>query len=131
MELGWFSTKEAQQFVQYVLKKELVLKKDGVLSPTFPLDAFKVPVGFTPSKKFFSQPTEVKKGKDITKEIVAEIFEYTHRDTTEILDEIKKEATEKNLLAEVAALYVARKHSVDVSEWYPVVETSLFKESTG
>ena len=51
MELGWFSTKEAQQFVKYAMKKELVVKKDGMLTPSFPLDGIKIPVGFTPSKK--------------------------------------------------------------------------------
>lgn len=129
MELSWFSTREAQQFVKYVLKKELVVKKDGMLSPNFPLDAIKIPVGFIPSKKSFGDTTDDKKGKDIIEEIVSEIFEQTHQDKREIREEIKKEGTEKNLLAEVAALYVARKHGVDVSEWYSVVEKSIFKEN--
>jgi hypothetical protein len=129
MELGWFSTKEAQQFVKYAMKKELVVKKDGMLTPSFPLDGIKIPVGFTPSKKFFSETTDDKKGKDIIEEIVSQIFEQTHQDKTEIQEEIKKEGTEKNLQDEVAALYVARKHGVDVSEWYPVVGKSIVKEN--
>jgi hypothetical protein len=129
MELSWFSTKEAQQFVKYAMKKELVVKKDGMLSPNFPLDAIKIPVGFIPSKKTFSETTDDTKGKEIIEEIVSQIFEQTHQDKTEIQEEIRKEGEEKNLLAEVAALYVARKHGVDVSEWYPVVGKSIVKEN--
>ncbi len=131
MELGWFSTKESQQFVKYAMKKELLVKKDGMLSPSFPVDTIKIPIGFTPSKKTFSETTEDKKGKDLVEEIVSQIFEQTHQDKIEIEEEIKKEGTEKNLLVEVAALYVARKYGVDVSEWYPVVEKSIVKENKG
>jgi hypothetical protein len=127
MELSWFSTKEAQQFVKYAMKRELVMKKDGMLSPNFPLDTIKIPVGFTPSKKIFSETTDDKKGEDIIEEIVFQIFEQTHQDKTEIQKEIKREGAEKNLLAEVAALYIARKHGVDVSEWYSVIEKSIVK----
>ncbi len=130
MELGWFPTKEAQQFVKYAIKKELVVKKDGVLSPNFALDTIKIPVGFLPSKKTFSETTDDKKGKDIIEEIISQIFEHIHRDKNEILEEIKKEGTDKNLLVEVAALYVARKHGVDVSEWYMFVEKAIVKENT-
>jgi hypothetical protein len=129
MELSWFSTKEAQQFVKYAMKRELVMKKDGMLSPNFPLDTIKIPVGFTPSKKIFSETTDDKKGEDIIEEIVFQIFEQTHQDKTEIQKEIKREGAEKNLLAEVAALDIARKHGVDVSEWYSVIEKSIVKEN--
>jgi hypothetical protein len=128
MELGWFSTKEAQQFVKYAMKKELLVKKDGMLTPSFPLDEIKIPVGFTPSKKAFSDTTE-KQQEDITEGIISQIYTQTHQDKTEILNEIKTEEAEKNLLAEVAALYVARKHGVDVSDWYKLVEMSIITEN--
>jgi hypothetical protein len=111
------------------MKRELVMKKDGMLSPNFPLDTIKIPVGFTPSKKIFNETTDDKKGEDIIEEIIFQIFEQTHQDKTEIQKEIKREGAEKNLLAEVAALYIARKHGVDVSEWYSVIEKSIVKEN--
>jgi hypothetical protein len=131
MELGWFSTKEAQQFVKYAIKKDLVVKKEGVLSPNFPLDTIKIPVGFTPSKKMFSESSDDRKEKNIIEEIAAQIFEQTHQDTIAVAEEIKKEEREKNLLAEVAALYVARKHGVEVSGWYPFVEKLFVTENKG
>lgn len=51
MELGWFSTKEAAEFVSYAVAQGLLAKKDGDLHPTFPIEAITVPVGFTPKKK--------------------------------------------------------------------------------
>lgn len=129
MELGWFSTKESHQFVTYAMKKELVVKKDGVLVPNFPLDTIKIPVGFTPSKKTFIETTDEQKEEGIIEEIVSQIYAQTHQDKTEIHDEIKKEGKEKNLLAEVAALYTARKHRVDISDWYDRVENSIVKEN--
>lgn len=128
MELGWFSTKESQQFVKYALKKKLLVKKDGVVSPNFPLDQIKIPVGFTPTKKNFQEKTEEQK-KDIIEEIVTQIFIQTNRDKSEIYEEIKKDGKEKNLLGIVAALYVARRYNIDVSKWYSLVETYLFKEN--
>jgi hypothetical protein len=127
MELGWFSTKESQQFVKYAMKKELLVKKDGMLSPNFTLEKIKIPVGFTPTKKTFSETTDQQKEGDIIEEIVSHIYAQTHQDRTEIRDEIKKEEKEKNLFAEVAVLYVARKHRVDISDWYDRVENSIVK----
>ena len=51
---------------------------------------------------------------------------HSHR---EILEEIKQEQKEKNLLLEVAALYVARKYCVDITDWYNSVEKILIKEN--
>jgi hypothetical protein len=131
MELGWFSTKEAQQFVKYAMKKGLLVRTEGLLSPNFPLDTIKIPVGFTPSKKIFSETTEEPKGKEIIEEIIAQIVEHTHRDKTEIFGEITREEKEKNLLPEVAALFVARKYGVDASMWYALVELAMFKGNKG
>ncbi|HIH00236.1 MAG TPA: DUF2240 family protein [Thermoplasmata archaeon] len=131
MELGWLSSKESQQFVKYVLKKELLVRKEGMLSPNFSLDDIKIPVGFIPSKKTFSETSDDLKGRNCIEEIITQISEHVHQEKTKIAEEIKKEGKEKNLLAEVAALSVARKHGVDVSEWYPFVETIFFTENKG
>jgi hypothetical protein len=127
MELGWFSTKEAQQFLTYALKKGLLVKKDELLSLNFPLDSVKIPVGFSPSKKTFDDTTDDRKGTNIVMDIVMQIAQQTHQEKNNILEEIKREVKEKNLLADVAAVYVARKYNVDVSEWYLSIEDSFIK----
>lgn len=131
MELGWFSTKEAQQFVRYVVKRELVVRKEGMLTPNFPVDSVKIPIGFTPSKKTFNDTADAGEGKNCVEEIITLISEYTYQEKTRVAEEIKKEEEEKNLFAEVAALLVARRQGVDVSEWYPFIEKFFMKGNTG
>jgi hypothetical protein len=131
MELGWLSTKEAQEFVKYAINQGLLVKKEGLFHPNFPMETIRVPVGFTPSKKIFSKTTDDKKEKNIIEGIITQICTQTHQNQRDIQEEIKKEETEKNLLPEIAALYVARKHDVDISDWYAVVESEIVKENKG
>jgi len=131
MELGWFSTKEAQEFVKYSLKKELLIKRDGLLHLNFPVEKTSIPVGFTPTKKLFSEKTYEEKKENILEDIVAQISTQTNRNHQEIRKEITSEEKEKNILPEVAVLYLARKYNVDMTDWYDVVEQKLFKGNIG
>lgn len=130
MELGWLSTKESQEFVKYALKQEMLVKKEGFVHPNFPVEKITIPVGFTPSQRLFSEKISQKKTENILDKIVLAIGKKTNRDQTEILDEIKQEGQEKKLITEVAALYVARKFDLDVTEWIDSVEVMLLKGNT-
>ncbi|KYK21646.1 hypothetical protein AYK25_07995 [Thermoplasmatales archaeon SM1-50] len=126
MELGWLSTKEAQQFVKYAIKQGLLIRKDEELTPSFPLEKVSIPLGFTPSKKLFKeQPYTEEEG--VIERITFAISTHTHRNLKDVQEEIKKEQKEKNLLPEVAALYVARKHHVDITNWYTSIEQYIFQ----
>jgi hypothetical protein len=131
MELGWFSTKQAQEFIKYALRHKLLVKQEKLLSPNFPVDKISIPVGFTPSKKLFDGKTETQKEENILESIVSEISKKTNRDKQKVIDEIHHEAKEKNILPEVAALYIARKNQLDIADWIDTVEKKVFKESTG
>jgi hypothetical protein len=131
MELGWFSSKEAQEFVSYTVKHELLIKKDGLLQPNFPLENIAIPVGFTPSKKTFKEKSNAKKEENIMDQIICHIAGKTNRDEKEILTEITGLAIEKNILPSVAALYVARTYELDVSDWCDTVEKSIVTGNTG
>jgi len=131
MELGWLSTKEAQGFVKTALKRGLLAKKEGFVEPTFPLDSIAIPVGFTPSKQLFTEEISLQRPEDIQDGIIREIGKKTKQNHKEILDEITKEAYEKNILPLVAALYVARKYNCDVSAWTDSVESLLLTENKG
>ena len=131
MELGWLSAKEAQEFVKYSLKKELLVKKDEILHPNFPVEKTSIPVGFTPTKKLFSEKTHEEKKENILADIVAQISIQTNRNHQEILKEITSQEEEKNILPEVAVLYLARKYNVDMTDWYDVVEQKIFKGNIG
>jgi hypothetical protein len=131
MELGWLSTKESQEFVKYALKQELLVKKEGLLHPNFPLKKITVPVGFTPSKKLFSEKNDEVKGGNIIDGIIIQISTFTNHSQREILEEIKQEEKEKNLLLEVAALSIARKYNVDMTDWYDSIEKILIEKNSG
>lgn len=130
MELGWLSTKESQEFVKYAIKQELLVKKEGRVHPNFPVEKITIPVGFTPSKRLFSETISQQKTEHVLDAIVMEIGKKTNRKQAEILEEITQEGQEKKLLPEVAALSVARKYNLDVMEWYDLVETILLRGNT-
>jgi len=129
MDLNWFSTKEAHEFVKYAMNQELLVKKEGLLYPNFSLESIKVPIGFIPSKKIFGKKIWKQQEENIIERMVTLICTQTHQSQTEIHEELKKEEKEKNLLPEVAALFIARKHSVDVSDWYDFVKKSIVEEN--
>jgi hypothetical protein len=131
MDLGWFSTKEAQEFVTYATTQHLLIKKDGLLQPTFPYEKITVPVGFTPTKKLFTEKKEGSKEENIFNSLVSFISEKTNRDQKEILADIRFAEQEKQIFPEVAALLVARKHNLALNEWTDSIEKKLFTENTG
>ncbi len=130
MELGWFSTNEAQDFVAYAVAQGFLEKKDGMLQPTFPIETITVPVGFTPRKKAFPKKKRHAKDEPVLEAIISRICEHTNHDSTEVHEEIQKVASEKKVIPEVAALYTARKYQVPCDEWYDAVEAMLLTENT-
>jgi hypothetical protein len=130
MELGWFSTKEAQEFIAYTLAHKLLVKKEKLLHPAFPVDTISIPVGFTPSKKMFHEKTETQKEEHLIESVISQISHHTKKDAQEIRKEIQHESQEKNIFPEVTVLYLARKYDVDIAEWIDTVEKIVFKEST-
>ncbi len=130
MDLGWLSTKESQEFVKTALKQGLLVKKEGLVQPNFPVESIIIPVGFTPSKRLFTEEAPQRLTENIRDVIISEIGKKTHRSNRELLEEITKEANEKNLLPEVAALYIARKYNIDIAAWIDPIETILLKGNT-
>ena len=53
LELGWFSSQQASNFVKHALGKKLLVKKRDLISPNFDIEKTKIPVGFYPSKTSF------------------------------------------------------------------------------
>ena len=131
MELGWFSTSEAQEFVAYAIAQGFLEEKDGMLQPTFPIETIAVPVGFTPKKKTFPKKKKSTKEESVLEAIASRICEKTGRDIAEVHAEITQVASEKKIMPEVAALYVARTYNLSLDEWFHAVEEALFTGNTG
>lgn len=131
MELGWLSTKEAQGFVKSAIQQGLLVKQDGRMQPGFPLENIVIPLNFVPSKKLFCETIGQEQGQPFITRIIARICAETSLKQQDIEEEITKQEREKNLIFEVAALYVARKYNVDVGALLTEVEQGIFREKTG
>lgn len=131
MELGWCSTKDANDFIKQAVQQGLLVKKDGVLQPTFAVENVEIPLGFIPSKKIFvKEKPDLKKEEDVIDLIVDRISEKTRRDKKDVLNEIKQVENEKNIVPEVAALFVAKVYAVEMEDFFTAVQKKLFIGST-
>lgn len=132
LELGWFSTKESKDFVTHTIQQKLLVKKDGELTPGFDIEKITVPVGFYPAEKSFTiEKTELKEEKNVVDDIIQKIVSKTGEKPDDILKKIKKVETEKNIISEVAALFVAKNYNVDADEYFDSVEKAIFRENEG
>ena len=131
IDLGWFSTKESHDFVDYTVKQKLLIKKEGVLTPSFGIEKINIPVGFYPSKKsFIEEKINLKEEKkNVIDTIVQQISEKTNQDLNDLLEEIKQAELEKNILPEVAALLIARRYNIDIKDSFEIVEGKILRES--
>ena len=128
LELGWFSAKEAKGFVTHALQQRVLVKKDGLLTPSFDVEKITAPVGFLPKEKSFTiEKTESKEKESIIAVIVKKIVEKTGKEPKDIFEEIKQVATEKNILADVAVLLVAKKYDIVLREYFDSVEKDIFR----
>jgi len=132
LDLGWFTTKEAKDFIIYALQQKLLTKKDDLLTPSFDVEKITVPVGFYPKEKSFSiEEVEFEKEvqKDVVDSLVQRIVEKTGKKSEDIFEDIKIAQIEKNILLEVAILLVAKKYNVDVNEYFDNIEKTIFREN--
>lgn len=129
LELGWFSTKDARQFIEYVIKQSLLLEKEGFLIPNFDIEKISIPIGFTPSKSGYSI-NSVKEKEDVFHKITQLIIKKTNNSYGEVEKNIKKIQTEKKITSEVAALLVAKELDIEIDKkTLDLIEKSIFKEN--
>jgi hypothetical protein len=128
LELGWFSTKEARQFVEYAIKQKLLIEKEGLLTPSFDIEKIDITVGFSPSKSTFKVKEKVEE-EDVFQKIVNRIIEKTNNTYEEIIKDINRIQKEKNIIPEVAALLLAKEFNVNVEDSLDAVEKRIFREN--
>jgi hypothetical protein len=126
IELGWYSTKESHDFIKLGLKQKLLIKKDEVLYPNFDIEKINIPIGFYPSRKSVDKGFKLEKENSIIERIVNHIVEKKGQDYNVIVEKIKKVAMEKNIIQEVAALFVAKQHNIDIEGYIEIIEKNIF-----
>ena len=121
MDLGWMTATEAQQFVQTIKEFKLVTEHANGLEPTFKIDTVNVPRGFTPTKKQVKEKQAMKLQEKLTDKILRRIHEQTGQPIQQLSEETAALTAEKKIIAEVAALWVARRHDCDVSDFFELI----------
>ena len=132
LELGWFSARESREFVTYALQQKLLVKKEGLLTPSFDVEKITTPLGFCPSKKSFTvEKSESKEDEeqDVVDVVVQRIVEKTDKEPKDIFEEVKQAEAEKNIISEVAVLLVAKKYNIDVKDCFDSAEDAVFREN--
>jgi len=128
LELGWFSSKESRQFIDFALKQNLLKKTEDVFIPTFDIDTINIPVGFFPSKSSF-ETSKKELTEDIFDKIVNRIVIKTNENSQNVIKFINHIQTEKNIVPIVAALLLAIEHEVEIGDLFDLVEKQIFKEN--
>ena len=129
IELGWFSTRESHEFVIHALNQKLLIKKDGLLTPSFNIEKINIPLGFYPSKKTFAKEEKAEEKNNVMDIIVHRIVEKKKQDDKKIIEEIKQIASEKNILLEAAALLFAKECNIDIEDIFEFVENKMLREN--
>jgi hypothetical protein len=131
LDLGWFSTKESQDFVNYAIKKKLLTKKREFLVPSFGIENISIPVGFFPSKKIFTEEKKEtgERKSDVTNALIHLIAEKTNQDAKAVVKEIKDVESEKSVLFDVAALLIAKTYEIDTTDHLEAVEDKIFTKN--
>ena len=128
LELGWFSTKEARQFIEYAIKQKLLIKKEGLLTPSFDVEKIDIAVGFSPSKSTFTVK-ERDEEEDVIQKIINRIIEKTDHTYEEIIKEINRIQEEKRIIPQVAVLLLAKEFNLNVEDSLDAVEKRIFIEN--
>ena len=66
MNLNWFSPEDAKKFLNDAIKKKLSIKEDDQISLSFDINKITIPMGFSPSKRVFSEKKSQKELEEIT-----------------------------------------------------------------
>jgi hypothetical protein len=111
IDLHWFSPEEAKKLLTICIASNLIIKDNDTLKPNFLLENISIPLEFKPSKDILEYK------KDLFLELVKEIEVATKTDKKAVIAEINKLQTELNIEIEVAALLLAKKHNVDISNY--------------
>lgn len=128
-ELEWFSTKDAHEFVNRILEKKLLIKKDGLLTPSFNIEKINIPIGFYPSKKTFEKNENAEEKNKFIDTIILRISEIKNLEKNDVINEIENRASERGILLNVAALVVAKEYDIKIKDSFELVEKTIFKEN--
>jgi hypothetical protein len=130
LELGWFTSKQAQVFVKQAIKNHLLKKQGDQLTPTFDIATVSIPLGFQPTTQTISKEktTPQQEKKPALNTLISRITNQTNYDDKTLRKTIQTIQQEKHILPEVAALLIAHEHAVNIDDLYISIEKNIFTE---
>ena len=134
MDLKWFTPTQAKNFVNNAIKQKLLIKKGGLLKPSFDYSKIYVPLNYFPQKQIrFERSEKIDLDKQVEMPILEKILKKLSEEVDiskkDILAKVKDMAEKKNISDEVAALILSKKYNVEYNNFLDDVEKEIFKES--
>lgn len=113
LRLNWFKPTEAQQLLQISIMHGLVVKRDGLLVPSFDASAVDAPMDFRPSAAILAV---VEPEPDVFTESLTRILAATGVDRRTAVAAINAIQERMDVDADVAALIHARRLGIEVAD---------------
>jgi hypothetical protein len=130
IELGWFSSKIAKQFLQYCLNNQLLTQTAKGLKPTFDTTSIQTPVGFTPTKTYDkSQEEQTKPSKTTYQTLLHSIAIKQDLNPTEMEKKLIALAHSKNIQILAAALLYAKQNNISLTYNKADIEQLIIQEN--
>ncbi|MEM4258392.1 MAG: DUF2240 family protein [Candidatus Thermoplasmatota archaeon] len=129
LELNWFTVQEAQAFVRYCTVNKLIAEEQGVFTPTFEIADIQIPIGFIPENKKYSLTTSSEVQKNILNVLAETLSMHLNQDIQKTFEEIARQAAEKKITSELAALFLMYLHALPYERFVDPVERRLFTEN--
>jgi len=115
MELNWFTPDEAKNFIEKAIENNLLNKDSENLKPCFDYSKIKLPLSYVPTGIIFKETKQEK--TDILNEIINNISSKTKISKKEILEEITRIESKKNLTREISALLLCKEYQIDIKRY--------------
>lgn len=119
LDRNWFSPDQAKRLIDVAVGEGLLARADGDVEATFPVDSIEIPEGFAPDEALLAERSPFERVLD---RIVAEGIEK--RVAVARINELQGRL---GVTIEVAAVVLARREGIDVSEELSAVRGTLLE----
>ncbi len=124
MDLGWFSPKDAEKLLAVSQELRLLKETKEGLKPNFDYKSLEIPLDFKPSDRVLKLESQ----EPLFIAVVRKIEEATGQDRREIIAQINRKKDDLNIEIEVAALLIAARNEVPISEFLEESENEILKK---
>ena len=122
LDLRWFTPKEAQKFLDIGIESELLALDGDKVKATFDYKGVNIPKGYAPNTELLQSSV---KPKGVFLKIVDQISTSKDIPSKDIISLVNQTQDRMGIDVEVAALIVARRYGMNISEYLDSVEEDI------